>query len=265
VTNGTGFDLFAPGAASALVLTACRTGGVVLIAPVFSGRVVPAPMRTAVVVLLALLLQPTARAAAATTPLITPGSVLSETLIGLVIGLGAAVIVAAAESAGELLAAQIGLSGAAVVDPLSLQQSTALGQFMHLFALSLLLSTNGHLVMLDALAASVRQLPLGAPIDASAGLGEAVGTGAHLFALGFRFAAPVVAVVLIANVALAVLSRAAPQLNILQLAFPVQILVGLSALIVSIPVLGAWFLGWDAAYDGIVGRVFSALVGGGVR
>jgi flagellar biosynthetic protein FliR len=175
-------------------------------------------------------------------------------LIGLVIGLGAAVLVGAAESAGELLSAQVGLSGAAVMDPLSQQQSTALGQFMHLFALSLLLAANGHLVMLDALAVSLRQLPLGASLHTAEGLAEAVGSGAHLFALGFRFAAPVVAVVLIANVALAVLSRAAPQLNILQLAFPVQILVGLSALVVSVPVVAAWFL-----------RVFSALLGGGGR
>ena len=265
MTTGTGFDLLAPGAASALVLTACRTGGLVLVAPVFSGRVVPAPVRTAIVVLVAVLLQPAARAAAAGTPLVTPATVVTETLIGLFIGLGAAVLIGAAESAGELLSAQIGLSGAAVVDPLSLQQSTALGQFMHLFALSLLLAGNGHLVMLDALAASVQKLPVGAPFNAPAGVFEALSLGTQLFALGFRFAAPVIAVVLIANVALAVLSRAAPQLNILQLAFPVQILVGLSALIVSIPVLAAWFLGWEATYDGVLTRVFSALTGAGGR
>lgn len=258
----TGFDLLAPGAATAFVLTAARTGGLVLTAPVYSARAVPAPMRTALVLLFAVVMQPAARAHAPLTAVLTPATLLGETVIGMVVGLGAAILIAAAEAAGELLSLQIGLSGAALLDPLSLQQSTALGQFLQLLALTLLLAGNGHLVMLDALAATMERLPIGGALQLAGGAGETVALGSQLFVLGFKFASPVIAVVMVANIALAVLSRAAPQLNILQLAFPVQIGVGLAALVASIPVIALWFMGWDTTYAQMLGRVVSAFTGG---
>ena len=139
------------------------------------------------------------------------------------------------------------------------QQVPALGSLMQLFALAVLLSLDLHLVMLDALAASARLVPVGAPVDAEGGLLALVKIGGTLFVLGLRFAAPVIAAVLVANVALAALSRAAPQLNILQLAFPIQIAIGLAALAASIPLIATFFTGWTGAYDGIVGRVLEAL------
>lgn len=258
------FDLLAPGAATAFVLTVARVTGLVLVAPVYSARVIPLTLRTALVLLLAVLLQPTARTAAPAGPAITPATMASEAVVGVVIGLGAAILIAAAEAAGEVLSVQIGLSGAALVDPLSMQQSTALGQFMQLFALTLLLAGNGHIVMLDAVAGSMQQLPVGASLHLPDGLWATVALGTDLFALGFKFAAPVVAVVMMANIALAVLSRAAPQLNILQLAFPVQIGVGLVALTASIPVVASWFFGWDVTYAGMVTRLVGAF-GQGAR
>jgi flagellar biosynthetic protein FliR len=88
-----------------------------------------------------------------------------------------------------------------------------------------------------------------------------VSLGGTLFSLGLQFASPVIAVVLIANVALAVLSRAAPQLQILQLAFPSQILVGLGTLVATFPFIGAWFMDWQGRYDGMLTRAVGALAG----
>jgi flagellar biosynthesis protein FliR len=261
------FDVVAPGSAAALVLVGARLGGLVLIAPVFSARTISVSLRTAIVVLLAVLLQPVARSANGVVLALTPVALIGETLIGFTIGMGTAVLVGAAESAGEFLAIQIGLSGAAIINPLDNTQGPALGQFMHLFAVSILLSFNAHLVMLDALAASLTRLPVGGAVDLQAGLGALVGLGSTLFALGLKFAAPVIAAVLIANVALAVLSRAAPQLNILSLAFPVQIGMGLFALAASLPFIATWFGGWETAYDAILTRTLGAFAaaGGGIR
>jgi flagellar biosynthesis protein FliR len=89
--------------------------------------------------------------------------------------------------------------------------------------------------------------------------------GAHVFALGLQFASPVVAVVLVANVALAVLSRAAPQLQIVQMAFPVQILLGLGTLVAAIPFIANWFVGWEASYDAMLTRAMASLTMPGVR
>lgn len=259
------FDLYAPGAPAILVLFSARVSGLVLVAPVFSARPVPMAVKTGLVVLLSILMVPVAQSHLVRPPLLTPAAIVGETLVGFALGLGAALIVGAAETAGELLSVQIGLAGSAIVDPLSSQQSTALGQFVHLFAISLVLSLNGHLVMLDALATSAERMPLGAPLEIAAGLRSFVSLGSTLFALGLQFAAPVVAVVMVANVALAVLSRAAPQLQILQLAFPIQILVGIGTLVASLPFLATWFLGWEASYDALLTRAMTALSGAGAR
>jgi flagellar biosynthetic protein FliR len=160
------------------------------------------------------------------------------------------------------MAIQIGLSGAALLDPVNQHQVPALGQLMQLMALAFMLGLDLHLVMLDALAASVHLVPVGAPLDTAAGLAALVQTGGTLFVLGLRFAAPVIAAVLVANVALAALSRAAPQLNILQLAFPVQIAIGLLTLLASIPVIATVLGEWAGTYDGLLGGVLRALGGG---
>jgi flagellar biosynthesis protein FliR len=151
------------------------------------------------------------------------------------------------------------------MDPLNQTQGPALGQFLNLYAVALLLALNAHLVMLDALAASLQHVPVGSAIDLQAGTSALVSLGSTLFALGLRFAAPVVALVLIGNVALAVLSRAAPQLNILSLAFPVQIGLGLFTFAASLPMISLWFQGWDRTYDGVLTRLFESFAVAGAR
>jgi flagellar biosynthetic protein FliR len=89
--------------------------------------------------------------------------------------------------------------------------------------------------------------------------------GSTLLALGLRFAAPVVAAVLLANVALGVLSRAVPQLNVLMVAFPVQIAAGLFVLAASLPLLGAVLSGWPDAYGSLSTELIEGLAPEGSR
>ena len=97
-------DLLAPGMGTALVLTALRVGGLVLIAPAWSAKVVPMRLRSVAIVLLAVLLLPGAAATADLARLaITPATFFQETAVGFVLGLSAALLIAAAEFAGELM------------------------------------------------------------------------------------------------------------------------------------------------------------------
>lgn len=221
-------DFFAPGAATAFVLTALRVGGLLLVAPAWSAKSVPMKLRTALLVLFAVLLLPTALATANRETLaITPASFLMETAIGFAFGVAAALVIAGAEFAGELATVTIGLSGAAIFDPVSNTQGAFLSSFMQLMALTLLLTAGGHIVMLEAISRSFSVLPLGAPIDFGNGLAELVKVGSTIFATGLQFASPVIAAVLITNIAIATLGRAAPQLQIMSIAFPLQIGIGL--------------------------------------
>jgi flagellar biosynthetic protein FliR len=254
------FNPFAPGSATVLVLLGLRMGGLVLVAPVFSAKPIQPMLRVGILVLLTVLLQPIARTTAAAGAAINFESAVSETLIGFAIGLGAALIIGAADHAGELIAIQIGLSGAALLDPLTDQQGPALGQFTSLFALTLMLALNGHLAMIDALATSARLMPIGASLNLAGGARAMVAMGGQLFGLGLRFAGPVIAMVLIANVALAILGRAAPQLNIMSVAFPIQIGVGLVAFAATIPVIAMFLNGWTGTYQSMLARSLGALV-----
>jgi flagellar biosynthetic protein FliR len=253
------FDPLAPGSAATLALMGARVGGLLMIAPVFSAMVVPRNIRVAVLVVLTVLLQPAALASVRDIPRITPAALLSETVIGLAIGLGAAIIVGAAEAAGDVMAIQIGLSGAAILDPLDASQTPVLGSFARLFAIAVLLSLNLHTVMLGTLADSAQLFPVGSPVSLVSGVRMMVQSGGALFVLGVRFAAPVIAVVLIANIAIAILGRAAPQLNILSVAFPVQIMLGLITLAASIPAIGHLLAGWASINDSMLGPIVRAL------
>lgn len=257
----TSFDPRAPGAIALLVLLAFRIGGVLLVAPVFSARNVPPMLRAALLVLLTLLLAPVA-AADAGVPEITVEALFAETLAGFAIGFGAAVVIGAMELAADVLSIQTGLSAASAMDPVSGSGSTALGQLMNLFGITLFLAVGGHLLMLEALSASVHALPVGSAMTLETGLRGMVSLGAELFALGVRFAAPVLAAIMIANLAMGILGKAAPQFNVLIVAFPVQTGLGLLTLGLAIPVMATFFTTWASWYGAVVERLVEALGGG---
>ena len=255
--------LIAPRSLAVLALTIVRMSALVLVAPFFSSRAVPVSLRTALILGLALLLHPVALSHATPVVEVTPGTVLDEALIGFAIGLGAALFVGAAEMAGDVIAIQSGLSGAATLDPMTSISMPVMGQFMQLFTLVLLLAANAHLVMLDAVAVSLREFPTGGIANLAAGVAAMLSAGSALFVLGIRFAAPVIGAILVTNVALAILTRAAPQLNVLSVAFPLQIGVGLFVLAMALPFIATAFTNWSADYDALLTGMLGAFATGG--
>jgi flagellar biosynthetic protein FliR len=248
-----GLDLFAPGAGDALVLTGTRVTGLMLVAPSLSSTIVPARVRAGLVVMLTVLLTPAALAAQRL-PQLSAAAFAGELLIGFTLGFGASILVGAAEMAGDAMAVQTGLSGIAILDPTAAEPIPVLGSFLRLYTITLLLTLNLHGVMIGTLADSLRAVPLGTAAGLAGGIHELLGLGGTMFALGVRFAAPVIAVILIVNVSLAVMGRAAPQLNVLTVAFPLQIAAGLFALAAAIPAIAVFFGGWDSVYHGMVSR-----------
>lgn len=255
------FDPFAPRSATTLVLFGTRIAGMMLVAPAFSSTVIPRTVRVALLVVLTVLMQPAALASVRGVPELTATAFVSETLIGFALGLGVALLVGAAESAGDVMAVQMGLSGASLLDPLDTTQAPVLGTLTRLFATTLLLTVNFHYVMLGALADSAERFPVGSPVSLQGGALAVLQLGGTLFVLGVRFAAPVIAAVMIANVALAVLGRAAPQLNVLSVAFPLQITIGLFALLAALPAMARFFEGWTGTYNGMMTHVATGLSG----
>lgn len=229
-----------------------RLTGLLWIAPVFSAQPVPARLKAAMLVLFVLLLLPVASSSVVGVSVISPATVMGELVIGLTLGLGAAVLVAAAESAGDILAIQTGLSGASVLDPMNGVQVPTLGQFLGLVALMVFIQMDGPLVVLGALADSLVTIPVGAVIANGAGIEEVARIGAVLLELGVRIAAPVIGALIMSNVALGIVARVSPTLNVLMLAFPVQIALGLTVLGISLPVMVTTLQQWPEVYDSLI-------------
>ena len=102
------FDLFAPGTGATLALFGARVSGLVLVAPVFSSRTLPPMVKAGLVIVLTALLAPVAMRDASAAAQPTLALMLGEALVGFALGMGAALLVGAAEAAGELMAIQIG-------------------------------------------------------------------------------------------------------------------------------------------------------------
>lgn len=163
--------------------------------------------------------------------------VVQQVAIGVVMGVILQVTFAALILAGQTIATSMGLGFASAIDPQNGVQVTVVGQYYLILANLIFLSLNGHLVVIDILVTSFHVIPIGSnPISAEIFSLVAI-WGTKMFAGSLLIALPIVAGVLLVNLAFGVLTRAAPQLNIFAVGFPVTILVGFILMIFSVPVL----------------------------
>jgi len=225
---------------AALLWPLTRILGLIAAAPLFGNTAVPVSIKVSLGVLLAAIMAPAIPALPATDPMSMAGFLilLQELLIGLAIGFSMRIVFAAIEMAGEVSSLTMGLGFATLFDPMSSGRSSAVSQFLTLVATMVFLAANAHLLLLQALAESFITLPVSAtPISVGAPL-ELARWGARIFSAGLQLSLPIVAALLITNVALGILTRAAPQLNIFGIGFPVSLGVGLLVISLTLPYLG---------------------------
>ncbi|MDB5933868.1 MAG: fliR [Massilia sp.] len=225
---------------AALLWPLTRILGLITAAPLFGNAAVPVSMKVTLGVLLAAIIAPAIPALPAADPMSMAGLLilLQEMLIGLAMGFAMRIVFAAIEMAGEVSSLTMGLGFATFFDPMSSGRSSAVSQFLALIATMVFLAANAHLVLLQALAESFITMPVSAtPMSAGAPL-ELARWGARIFSAGLQLSLPIVAALLITQVALGILTRAAPQLNIFGVGFPVTLGVGLLVISLSLPYLG---------------------------
>jgi flagellar biosynthesis protein FliR len=216
-----------------------RILGLIAAAPLYGNAAVPATVKILLGVLLAAVIGPTVPALPAIEPMSMAGMLilLQEMVIGLAMGFSIRIVFAAVEMAGEISSLTMGLGFATFFDPQSQGRSSAVSQFLALLATLAFLAVNAHLALLSALAESFVTLPISAsPVD-GAGLRQMAGWGAKIFSSGMQIALPIVAALLLTTIALGILTRAAPQLNLFGIGFPVTLGVGLLVLSMTLPYL----------------------------
>jgi flagellar biosynthetic protein FliR len=212
-----------------------RPGALLLASPAFGGMYAPAQVKIGLTFFLALAMLPTTAVPVTGSAAGLTGVIARELAIGLSMGLAVRVLIGAAELGGNLASFQMGLSYAAIVDPASGVRNNVLAMLYGNVALVTFLLTNAHHAFLRALRDSYVSMPIGGgAIGAS--MPEAVTTLLGLvFTVGVRLAAPLVIVLLIAELALALVSRSAPALNLMVVSAPVRLLLGLLLLGVVAP------------------------------
>ncbi|MBR0683101.1 flagellar biosynthetic protein FliR [Roseomonas eburnea] len=180
--------------------------------------------------------------------------ILLEVLVGLWLGGLARIVVLAMAVAGQAIALLLGLAQALVPDPALGGMGTATGRFLALAATVLVLGSGLYLLPLRALTDSYALLPPGDPFPAEAGVEAIAAAVAESLALSLRLAAPFVLAAIVINVALGLLARIAPQVQVYFLAIPGQVLLGLALLAALMPpLLGAFGEGARAAFLALPG------------
>ncbi|MCP5228391.1 flagellar biosynthetic protein FliR [Accumulibacter sp.] len=160
-----------------------------------------------------------------------------QMIIGLAMGFAIRLVLAAVDLAGSVISLQMGLGFASSYDPLTAGQTGVIAEFLGLLALLVFMAINGHLMVLATLTRSFSALPVGAAQLTGESWWNLASSGAVVFSSGLLLALPIIVALLITNLALAILSRAAPQLNLIVIGFPLTITLGLAGLMFGLAYL----------------------------
>lgn len=219
------------------LLVFTRVSLIIIMLPVLGQGMVPAQTKIGLAALLSLVIYPLV---AHTVPVLPAGVVglasvaIKEILIAGMLALLAQLIFAAAQLAGQVMSYQMGLAVANIFDPITSSQGAITGQFAATVAMLIWLAVGAHHVFLFAIADSFSLLPIGASwsFHGWEALNDAA---AAMFVTALRLVAPVLLLMLFLNVALGLVSRAVPQVQVFFVSFPLTVGLGLLAFALSLP------------------------------
>jgi len=214
----------------AFVLVLVRMAGLFLTAPVFSSKNINVMLKAAWILLVTFLIFPVVDFKPETLP--APGlalglAVIREVLVGLSIGMGATMILSGVQMAGQIADTQMGLGLANVIDPMTNTQVSVMGQFYYMIGILVFLAVDGHHMLIKAIVDSFSVVHLG-----QAHFTPALGTKmmslfSQMFFVAFRVGAPIIGALFITNMALGVVARTVPQMNVFIVGMPINLGVGL--------------------------------------
>lgn len=205
-----------------------RISSFFMTAPVISAQVVSSRIRLLLALLVTMAIAPTLHNLPQP-DFLSPASsllVVQQLLIGIGMAMFLQILMHIFVMSGQIISMTMGLGFASMNDPANGVTVTVVSQFYLMIATLLFLGLNGHLVMIEVLAESFHTLPIGVDLGADR-LMSVVGWGSWLFGSALLLALPAMTALLIINCTLGVITRAAPQLNIFAIGFPLMLVLGL--------------------------------------
>lgn len=207
-----------------------RVSSMLLTMAVFSGRGVPARIKVFFAMVITMAISPALPPIETTFDTVSPAGMLvtiQQIIIGVALGFLSLLAINTFALAGQVLGMQIGLGFAAMVDPNSGQQVPVVAQFYLMLATLIFLALNGHLVMIQMVAASFEAIPVG-PIGLDSDAFYYIANWAvWMFSAALGFALSAMVSILLINLSFGVMTRASPQLNIFTVGFPITMISGL--------------------------------------
>lgn len=197
--------------------------------PLFSIQAVPARVRLILSVVITLVVMPLLPPLPTVEMFSAPGLMvaISQIMIGLTTGFILQLVFATVVFAGQGIALSMGLGFSTMVDPQNGQQVPVISQIYTITATLIFISLDGHLLLIQMLLDSFKSLPIGMEGIAKAGIWDIIEWSGRVFTAGLLLAMPIVAALLLVNIIFGVAARAAPQLQIFSVGFPVTLMLGL--------------------------------------
>lgn len=243
-----------------LVLT--RVSGLVITAPLYGNRDLPAQVRLLLAVAIAVLVAPTQWTREVAWPQTVPGYVLfmgGELMIGALMGLGVSILFLGIQLSGEFIGQIAGLQLAEMYDPSLEANVPAFSRVMHLTAITVFVCIGGHRMTLAALIDTFEAIPPGGVAATQSIVDLFLVLVAESFSLGIRAAAPVMVSLLLATLVLGLVGRTLPQLNAMILGFGLNALITFAGLAVT---MGAAVWAFQDRVAPVLAAILDALRGG---
>lgn len=218
-----------------------RVTALFVTAPVFGSREIPAQAKIGLAALISLVLLPLVKGTlppgvpATLYPMV--GSLLGQTVIGLLMGLVVSLLFVAVRVGGDLVDYGMGFTQASTFNPQFNETVSPIANFQYRYAIVLYLIGNGHWLLLAALERSFFKLPVGQMALGSHAMGALTDLTFQMLVAGVQIAAPGAAVLLITDIAFALLNRAVPQMQVYYVGMPVKVMAGLFIVVAILPLL----------------------------
>jgi flagellar biosynthetic protein FliR len=206
-------------------------------APVLGHTSVPIRVKVGLAAFIAMIVAPTLGTLPQVTVFSAAGTwiLVNQLLIGLALGFTMQIVFGAVETAGAIIGLGMGLGFATLIDPQSHGSTDVLSMLLNMIAMLAFLTFDGHLQLISVLVMTFQSVPIDANLLGAPGWRALADWGGMLFAGGVLLALPVVVALLIANLCLGILNRAAPQIGIFQVGFALTMLVGLLLIQLMLP------------------------------
>ncbi|MCX7922389.1 MAG: flagellar biosynthetic protein FliR [Clostridia bacterium] len=249
----------------AFILVFVRMTGMFVIAPIFGRRNIPTILKIGLAFFLALLLINTIKV-----PNLSDYSniyqfavlVFKEFIVGLTIGYISYLVFMGIYMSGQLIDMQVGFGMVNVLDPVSNIQVPITSNFYFILSMMIFLAANGHHVLIRALFESYQVIPLGGAVFNSNLMVDIIRVTGNMFLVGFKIAAPVIAAILISDIALGVMAKTVPQLNVFVIGMPLKIVLGIAVIIITMPVFISFI---DILRDGMSGELLNFIKNMGLK